>query len=147
MEHPRDTTRPLILNTCINKVNIMWEWGLVSKGGTMLQGQKNNIENVTFRSYLFYINHCVLWQFLRTILHVIWQSPLILSICNLHLKRIVDSDKFLSSFCVFAYFKKPSRYCVSLYYSHTFLKNSHLTFGLIASGLQDQLRIKWYLML
>ena len=45
---------PLMPNTCINIVNFMWEWGLVSRGeGTMFQRQKT--ENVAIWSKLFYI--------------------------------------------------------------------------------------------
>ena len=79
MEHrPPWYKTPLIPNTCINTVNILWELGLVSKGATMLQRQKT--ENVVFLSLLFYIyNNHVLWHFLCIILHEIWQIPFILS--------------------------------------------------------------------
>ena len=39
--------------------------------------------------------------------------------------------------------KKPCHY----FLSHTFHKNSHLPFGLIAAGVYDQTRLKWYLVL
>ena len=66
--------------------------GSCIKGGTMLQRQKT--ENVAFLSLLFYINNRVLWLFLCTILHEIWQIPFILSNYNLPMQRIVYFDKF-----------------------------------------------------
>ena len=43
----------------------------IKGGGAMLQRQKT--ENVAFWQLLFYINNRVLWHFLCTILHEIWQ--------------------------------------------------------------------------
>ena len=96
--------KPLVPNTCINIVNIMWEWGLVSRvGGMMLQRLKT--ENVAFWSLLFYINNRVLLQFLCTILHEMKNIPSILSNCNLHTERIAHFDKF-SRFSVFSHISK-----------------------------------------
>ena len=57
MGHPSTpwNNRPLIQNVCINIVNIMWEWGLVSWGGTMLQRQES--KNVAIWLWLCYINN------------------------------------------------------------------------------------------
>ena len=38
---------------------------------------------------------------------------------------VVHFDKFRSILCVFAYFKIPCDYCVPLYNSYTFHKNTH----------------------
>ena len=96
---------PLIPNTCINIVNIMWEWGLVSQGGTMLQRQKN--ENVAISSSMFYINNRFLWQFLR----------IFFFFC-------MKTEKFLSFFLIVMYVCKEysisirfSRFSVFLYLS------------------------------
>ena len=83
----------LISNTCISIVNIMWEWGLVSRGGgTMLYRQKT--ESVTYWLLLFYIKSRVPWQFLCTFLHKRWQILLILSKCNLYFQGIAHFYKF-----------------------------------------------------
>ena len=52
-------------------------------------------------------------------------------------------DKLYFIFYVFGYFKKSLHYYVSLHYSHTFLQNFHLTFGLIAVELYDHFRTEW----
>ena len=87
---------PLIPNMCINIVNIMWEWGLVSRGGgeRCLKRQKINPKMWGFLSLLFYIINRVPWHFPCTILHEIWQISFILSTYNLPTRRMVYFDKF-----------------------------------------------------
>ena len=131
MEHrsPPWYKTTLIPNTCINIVNIMWKWGLVSREERCCSGKKKT-ENVAFWTLLFYINNRVLSQFLCTILHDIWQIPLFLSNYNLHMERITHFYKFKVIFCVFAYFKKPCHYCVSLYLSVFIRSGFHTVFAL-----------------
>ena len=82
-----------IPNMCIDIVNIMWEWGVVSKGKRMLQRQKKNQnENVIIWLRLCYWNNCVLRQFLIAL----------------------KTDKFLSFFLIWIYCCKKSRY-VNIY--------------------------------
>ena len=80
-------------------------------------------------------------QFLHV--HENWSIPFILSNCNLQ-ESIVHFDKLLSILCVFVYFKVSSHYCVSLYNSHTFYENTHITFRLTAPGLYTEPQKKRY---
>ena len=48
---------------CINIVNIMWEWGLVSRGGgDVAEAKKKRPETMAIRSWLCYMNVFVLWK-------------------------------------------------------------------------------------
>ena len=142
---PRDTRRRLY-QTRVSTKQTLCGSGVLYQGGERCCRGKNP-KMWLFDRCCFYINNRVFSQFLCTILHEILQIPLVLSNCNLHMERIAHFYKFKSNFCVFAYFKKPCHYCVSLNKSHTFLKNTHLIFGRTAVGLYYQLQMKWCLML
>ena len=189
LPHPPWNKNLLIPNMCNNRVNIVWEWGLVSKGndvavwndfmefrpppletkshlyqicvstdkhyvgvgscfkggGAMFQKQKY----VAVLSSMCYINNRVLWQFLRNCFAWNPINSFLFFLTVIYICKELSILIRFSQFCVFSHISKNpvTIYCVSFYNSHTIFKNTYLIFGLIASGLYNQLQIKWYLML
>ena len=100
-------------------------------------------ENCVLWSFLFYINNLVLWR-VFALLCMTFYTFLCFFLTVIYLYKELSFLIRFSQLFVSSHIKnKPCHY----FLSHTFHKNSHLSFGLIAAGLYDQSRIKLYLVL